>query len=671
MSPVPLVVLCDCDDFVVTLIDIRPGTRAWNDYTVYLRHCLEAVATGQIEDSCEVEEEEDIDFGLDPSLLAQMQMMGLPTGFGKPQKGGGRGKRGGVTKKKKKKAPVINDHRLIATAEALRSCATSDIAIKGAKKKDAIGSGAQGGVSVPGGVMVGEDVDPNEVFTEKLYRRLKMQMGQPATAHPTNQSSIAPAGGVGPIALPASSTGTTQMMMSLSYNPSTGTLNYEILPVQSADVLSAMVNLLRTMVPPNRYTDSPDPQPIVAADGAVGGAVPGGDVMDEDSDVSPDDDFANLLGQIGKKNPALALPPGLQAAVAEEYESDEDDHPVVDPTQLVITHPDEVEGYPSPQGKHKRFDDSDNEVETSAKKQTTRPKDVVEEEEGEEQGEGMEEEGEGEGEEGEEGEGEGEEEEEEYIQEARRMEKLGVVVGGVSTNILGKTNAKYWNQRYRLFSRFDEGIWMDKEGWYSVTPENIAIHIAQRCRAGVVVDAFCGVGGNAIQFARTCSKVIAIDLDPLKLQCARHNAEVYGVAHKIEFIEGDFLAIAPTLKADIVFLSPPWGGPEYRYAAVFDVQKMMLPDGYDIFAKAKMITSNIVYYVPRNCNLHQLVELADGQKCEIEQCFIGKKIKTLTAYYGNLVHRPTNLAKGDTNLCANIYGAPTGPSRKLAAARLD
>ena len=50
-----------------------------------------------------------------------------------------------------------------------------------------------------------------------------------------------------------------------------------------------------------------------------------------------------------------------------------------------------------------------------------------------------------------------------------------------------------------MFSRFDEGIELDNESWFSVTPEAIAQHIAERCRCDVIIDAFCGVGGNAIQ----------------------------------------------------------------------------------------------------------------------------------------------------------------------------
>lgn len=40
--------------------------------------------------------------------------------------------------------------------------------------------------------------------------------------------------------------------------------------------------------------------------------------------------------------------------------------------------------------------------------------------------------------------------------------------------------AKYWSKRYYLFSKFDRGIKIDDESWYSVTPEPMAKHIASR-----------------------------------------------------------------------------------------------------------------------------------------------------------------------------------------------
>lgn len=76
--------------------------------------------------------------------------------------------------------------------------------------------------------------------------------------------------------------------------------------------------------------------------------------------------------------------------------------------------------------------------------------------------------------------------------------------------------------------------------------------------------------------------MIAVDIDPLRLSLAQHNAAVYGVSQRIDFIQADFLQVAPRLRADVVFLSPPWGGPEYLSADVFNIKTMMSPDGYPL-----------------------------------------------------------------------------------------
>ncbi|XP_067330005.1 trimethylguanosine synthase isoform X2 [Channa argus] len=204
--------------------------------------------------------------------------------------------------------------------------------------------------------------------------------------------------------------------------------------------------------------------------------------------------------------------------------------------------------------------------------------------------------------------------------------------------------AKYWAQRYRLFSRFDEGIRLDREGWFSVTPERIAEHIALRVKSSfldsqLVIDAFCGVGGNAIQFALTGKRVLAIDIDPGRLELAWHNATVYNVADRIDFLQGDFLQLAPRLRGDVVFLSPPWGGPDYLTAEVFDIRTMMEPDGFEIFRLAKLISDNIVYFLPRNADMDQIASLAGpGGKVEVEQNFLNNKLKTVTAYFGSLIN---------------------------------
>ncbi|XP_022182674.1 trimethylguanosine synthase-like isoform X2 [Myzus persicae] len=95
---------------------------------------------------------------------------------------------------------------------------------------------------------------------------------------------------------------------------------------------------------------------------------------------------------------------------------------------------------------------------------------------------------------------------------------------------------RYWTMRHMLFSKFEHGILLDDESFYSVCPEILSYHIAKRCKNDIALDPFCGAGGNIIQLAFTSNLVIAVDIDPFKIKLARNNAEIYGVADKIEFI---------------------------------------------------------------------------------------------------------------------------------------
>ena len=134
-----------------------------------------------------------------------------------------------------------------------------------------------------------------------------------------------------------------------------------------------------------------------------------------------------------------------------------------------------------------------------------------------------------------------------------------------------RTKQPDFAQRHLLLPKYDTlPLLLDETGWFSITPQPIAAHIADRLQCDVIVDAFCGVGGNAIEFARTCERVIAIDNNPIRLRLARHNALHLGVADRIEFVLGDFTEWArawtsrqnkdtPRDTVDVVFLSPPWG----------------------------------------------------------------------------------------------------------------
>lgn len=146
-------------------------------------------------------------------------------------------------------------------------------------------------------------------------------------------------------------------------------------------------------------------------------------------------------------------------------------------------------------------------------------------------------------------------------------------------------------------------------------------------RPMVVLDAFCGCGGNAIAFAKlppsAVSLVVCVDVDRDKLRMAAHNASIYGIPpNRIVFIEANSVAVmercyrdgelvmdppprtAAGLAAypprevyddftiggvdlltefagniDAIFMDPPWGGIDYG---------TMGKNGYDLARDMKI-----------------------------------------------------------------------------------
>jgi len=244
---------------------------------------------------------------------------------------------------------------------------------------------------------------------------------------------------------------------------------------------------------------------------------------------------------------------------------------------------------------------------------------------------------------------------------------------------------KYWAQRKRFFSRFDDGIRLDSEGWYSITPEAIANHIAKKLSSTggkdlVVLDAFCGCGGNAIAFARAKNVrlVIAVDTSMERLQMAAHNASVYEIPKdRIIFIRANACLVLESYengrlkveqvdppspdvhcgytiggvqllakKIDSIFLSPPWGGMDYESAGrnKYHIETCIEVEshtdkkwsGEDILVSAgKATTGQVSYFLPRNINgisFGRSAVKAGYNSAELEVNMLNSKLKTVTAY---------------------------------------
>ena len=221
-----------------------------------------------------------------------------------------------------------------------------------------------------------------------------------------------------------------------------------------------------------------------------------------------------------------------------------------------------------------------------------------------------------------------------------------------SADVPNNVPENLWRKRYFLFHKFDFGIKLDPVAWYSVTPEDIARKIARRCKSDVVLDACGGAGGNAIQFAKYCNLVLSLDVDSNRLADAKHNAQIYEVADKIEFVTYnciDFMKGLGDRSVDVVFLSPPWGGPAYREVASFSLKENIavqdqsgtVVDGVDLFRLAKRVArKGVAYFLPRNVTLENLSEELDEDPTIFEVHYAGThRPFTTCAYFGDFMQQ--------------------------------
>jgi trimethylguanosine synthase len=167
------------------------------------------------------------------------------------------------------------------------------------------------------------------------------------------------------------------------------------------------------------------------------------------------------------------------------------------------------------------------------------------------------------------------------------------------------------------------------------------------------------------------------------------------VADRIEFILSDYISFAnaylssptnareaSTRKIDVIFLSPPWGGPSYLSGTPtpntssptkdptktppyleahpsYSLSSIQPVHGSELFQLSRRITRNIAYFLPRNTVLEEInglldskltatTEVEDGaaeepEWVEVEEEWMGTKLKALTCYFGGLAQGQDNL----------------------------
>ena len=78
-----------------------------------------------------------------------------------------------------------------------------------------------------------------------------------------------------------------------------------------------------------------------------------------------------------------------------------------------------------------------------------------------------------------------------------------------------------------------------------------------------ITDAMACIGGDTLTFSQTFKNVNAIEMDLERYNYLVHNMEVFECKN-ITFYNKNYLEIFKELKQDVIYLDPPWGGPDYK-----------------------------------------------------------------------------------------------------------
>jgi len=161
------------------------------------------------------------------------------------------------------------------------------------------------------------------------------------------------------------------------------------------------------------------------------------------------------------------------------------------------------------------------------------------------------------------------------------------------------------------------------------TPINVAKRRAKDLKCDRIVDLCSGIGIQACEFAKTCSRVLAIEIDSRKVEVSNKN---FSNVKNLKFEVGDvmdekIIEEVRNFNPDIIFCDPE------RLASEKERNiESIKPDLKRLIEVYGKICKNICIEVPPRIDLDKLKEL----DCEKEYLSLDNKLNRLNLKFGNL-----------------------------------
>ncbi len=125
----------------------------------------------------------------------------------------------------------------------------------------------------------------------------------------------------------------------------------------------------------------------------------------------------------------------------------------------------------------------------------------------------------------------------------------------------------------------------------------------QNLKTLTITDGTAGAGGDTVNFSNNFKYVMGVEVKKETFKLLTKNCEHFKCKN-VTLINDDYSTLYDKLRQDIIYLDPPWGGPEYKFKKeiILSVGKYSLKQIIDKIAKDKLC-KYIFVKMPYNCNI--------------------------------------------------------------------
>ncbi len=130
--------------------------------------------------------------------------------------------------------------------------------------------------------------------------------------------------------------------------------------------------------------------------------------------------------------------------------------------------------------------------------------------------------------------------------------------------------------------------------------------IGQNLKTLTITDGTAGAGGDTVNFSNNFKHVMSVEIKKDTFKLLISNCEHFK-CNNVTFINDDYSTVYDKLKQDVIYLDPPWGGPEYKLKkeVKLSVGKYSLKQIIDKIVKDKLC-KYIFIKMPYNCNVSSI-----------------------------------------------------------------